>query len=149
LIGQDCFGPNHPFFFMRLLPLCLAMSIALSSTAKAFSMPRSQTLFAGKRCYSRSTALMANPIATCKTSMGTFKVKKNKKPHFLKKNRKSRPFCDTNLGAFCLSLQLELFTDTMPVTASNFIDLAKTGYYNGLSFHRVIPKYEHYLLPSF
>jgi cyclophilin family peptidyl-prolyl cis-trans isomerase len=37
-------------------------------------------------------------------------------------------------------LQVELFLDTMPLTASNFIDLAKTGYYDGLTFHRVIPK---------
>jgi cyclophilin family peptidyl-prolyl cis-trans isomerase len=29
----------------------------------------------------------------------------------------------------------------MPITASNFIDLAKTGFYNGLHFHRVIPDF--------
>jgi cyclophilin family peptidyl-prolyl cis-trans isomerase len=80
------------------------------SVSKSFSMPRSQALFFGKRMYSRSsTALMANPVATCKTSMGTFKV--------------------------------ELYLDKMPVTASNFIDLASTGFYNGLSFHRVIPNF--------
>jgi len=33
----------------------------------------------------------------------------------------------------------EIFLDRVPRTASNFIDLAKTGYYNGLHFHRVIP----------
>ena len=49
---------------------------------------------------------MANPIATCETSLGTFKV--------------------------------ELFTDKMPVTAGNFVKLAKEGFYNGLHFHRVI-----------
>lgn len=32
----------------------------------------------------------------------------------------------------------ELFMDTLPVTSSNFADLAKTGFYDGLSFHRVI-----------
>jgi cyclophilin family peptidyl-prolyl cis-trans isomerase len=32
----------------------------------------------------------------------------------------------------------ELFTDKLPITASNFADLAKTGFYDGLSFHRVI-----------
>ncbi|MCP4500943.1 MAG: peptidylprolyl isomerase [Deltaproteobacteria bacterium] len=49
---------------------------------------------------------MANPIATCETSLGTFK--------------------------------LELFTDTMPITAGNFISLAKDEFYDGLHFHRVI-----------
>lgn len=49
---------------------------------------------------------MANPTATCETSLGTFK--------------------------------LELFTDKMPITAGNFVRLAKEGFYDGLHFHRVI-----------
>jgi cyclophilin family peptidyl-prolyl cis-trans isomerase len=32
----------------------------------------------------------------------------------------------------------EIYTDTMPVTGKNFIDLAKDGFYDGLHFHRVI-----------
>merc|ERR1719213_31144 len=32
----------------------------------------------------------------------------------------------------------ELFSDKLPITCSNFSDLAKTGFYDGLSFHRVI-----------
>jgi cyclophilin family peptidyl-prolyl cis-trans isomerase len=49
---------------------------------------------------------MANPTATCETSLGTFTV--------------------------------ELFTDKMPETATNFTRLAKEGFYDGLHFHRVI-----------
>ncbi|MBN2801886.1 MAG: peptidylprolyl isomerase [Deltaproteobacteria bacterium] len=52
---------------------------------------------------------MANPTATCETSLGTFTV--------------------------------ELFTDKMPVTAGNFIKLAKDGFYDGLHFHRVIDNF--------
>ena len=33
---------------------------------------------------------------------------------------------------------IELFTDQMPITAGNFIELAKSGFYDGLHFHRVI-----------
>lgn len=40
----------------------------------------------------------------------------------------------TNLGTF----QLELFEDTMPITAGNFIKLASEGFYNGIKFHRII-----------
>ena len=29
----------------------------------------------------------------------------------------------------------------MPITVSNFIDLANSGFYNGLHFHRVIPDF--------
>mmetsp|Transcript_20511 Transcript_20511/g.24292 ORF Transcript_20511/g.24292 Transcript_20511/m.24292 type:complete len:187 (+) Transcript_20511:33-593(+) len=35
----------------------------------------------------------------------------------------------------------EIYLDTMPVTASNFIALANEGYYNGLTFHRVIQNF--------
>ena len=32
----------------------------------------------------------------------------------------------------------ELYMDTLPITSSNFADLSKTGFYDGLTFHRVI-----------
>jgi len=40
----------------------------------------------------------------------------------------------TNLG----NVSLELFTDKMPITAGNFLKLAKDGFYDGTKFHRVI-----------
>ncbi len=52
---------------------------------------------------------MANPTATCETSLGTFTV--------------------------------ELYMDKMPITAGNFIKLAKDGFYDGLHFHRVIQSF--------
>lgn len=36
--------------------------------------------------------------------------------------------CETSMGNFTV----ELFTEQMPITAYNFIDLAKKGYYDGL-----------------
>ncbi len=36
-------------------------------------------------------------------------------------------------------IKLELFYETAPNTVANFSDLANSGYYDGLSFHRVIP----------
>jgi cyclophilin family peptidyl-prolyl cis-trans isomerase len=41
---------------------------------------------------------------------------------------------ETSLG----NVEIELFTDLMPITAGNFIELAKSGFYDGLHFHRVI-----------
>jgi cyclophilin family peptidyl-prolyl cis-trans isomerase len=41
---------------------------------------------------------------------------------------------ETSLGNF----KVELYRDKMPITAQNFIDLAKSGFYDGLHFHRVI-----------
>ena len=40
----------------------------------------------------------------------------------------------TSLG----DMQVELFLDKMPRTTGNFIELAKSGFYDGLHFHRVI-----------
>ena len=37
------------------------------------------------------------------------------------------------------SVRAEIFLDRVPRTASNFIDLARSGFYDGLHFHRVIP----------
>lgn len=40
----------------------------------------------------------------------------------------------TNLG----DLKVKLFDDIAPKTVANFIELAETGYYNGVIFHRII-----------
>ena len=36
---------------------------------------------------------------------------------------------------------IELFEDAAPNTVKNFLDLTNKGYYNGLTFHRVIPNF--------
>jgi cyclophilin family peptidyl-prolyl cis-trans isomerase len=41
---------------------------------------------------------------------------------------------ETSLGPF----EAEIFLDRMPITARNFTDLARSGFYDGLHFHRVI-----------
>jgi peptidyl-prolyl cis-trans isomerase B (cyclophilin B) len=43
----------------------------------------------------------------------------------------------TNRG----DINLRLFADKTPVTVANFVNLAKRGFYDGLSFHRVIPDF--------
>ena len=42
---------------------------------------------------------------------------------------------ETSLG----TIEVELFVDKMPLTAGNFVKLAKQGFYDGVIFHRVIP----------
>jgi cyclophilin family peptidyl-prolyl cis-trans isomerase len=44
---------------------------------------------------------------------------------------------ETSLGTFTV----ELYLDKMPVTAGNFLQLAKSGFYDGLHFHRVIKNF--------
>ncbi len=43
----------------------------------------------------------------------------------------------TNRG----EIQLDLHEDKAPVTVANFVNLVQRGYYDGLSFHRVIPEF--------
>ena len=35
-------------------------------------------------------------------------------------------------------IRLELYPETAPITVENFLDLVKKGFYNGLTFHRII-----------
>jgi len=39
------------------------------------------------------------------------------------------------------TIKLNLFYDKAPITVSNFVNLANRGYYNNLSFHRVIDNF--------
>jgi cyclophilin family peptidyl-prolyl cis-trans isomerase len=41
---------------------------------------------------------------------------------------------ETSLG----NITIELFVDKMPITAGNFVKLARSGFYDGLHFHRII-----------
>lgn len=44
---------------------------------------------------------------------------------------------ETSLG----TITVELFVDQMPITANNWLKLARSGFYDGLHFHRVINKF--------
>jgi cyclophilin family peptidyl-prolyl cis-trans isomerase len=44
---------------------------------------------------------------------------------------------ETTLGSF----SAEIFLDTMPITAGNFLKLVGSGFYDGLHFHRVISNF--------
>ena len=41
---------------------------------------------------------------------------------------------ETNKG----TIRLDLYPEETPVTVANFVNLAQRGFYDGLSFHRVI-----------
>ena len=44
---------------------------------------------------------------------------------------------ETSLGTFAA----EIFLDKMPLTSENFLKLARSGFYDGLHFHRVIKNF--------
>ena len=48
-----------------------------------------------------------------------------------------RAVVDTNRGIFII----ELFPDVAPKTVARFMELVKKGFYDGLTFYRVLPKF--------
>mmetsp|Transcript_34054 Transcript_34054/g.78535 ORF Transcript_34054/g.78535 Transcript_34054/m.78535 type:complete len:187 (-) Transcript_34054:2842-3402(-) len=44
---------------------------------------------------------------------------------------------ETTMGTF----KAQLYPDKMPITVGNFADLANSGFYDGIHFHRVIPNF--------
>lgn len=42
---------------------------------------------------------------------------------------------DTNKG----TIKFALYEEDAPITSANFIELAESGFYDGLTFHRVVP----------
>lgn len=39
------------------------------------------------------------------------------------------------------TMKIKLYTDETPIAVNNFMDLANHGFYDGLTFHRVIPDF--------
>ena len=62
-------------------------------------------------------------------------VNKKFTPEEIKKMTETSAVIETKLG----NIELRLFPDVAPNHVQNFIDLAKKGFYDGTTFHRVIP----------
>ena len=58
-------------------------------------------------------------------------------PEEVKKMSEQRAIIHTNLG----DITLRFFPEVAPNHVNNFIELAKKGFYNGTTFHRVIPTF--------
>ena len=56
-------------------------------------------------------------------------------PEEIKKMTETSAVIETKLG----NIELRFFPDVAPNHVQNFIDLAKKGFYDGTTFHRVIP----------
>jgi len=55
----------------------------------------------------------------------------------VKKMSEQRAIIHTNLG----DITLKFFPEVAPNHVNNFIELAKKGFYNGTTFHRVVPRF--------
>ena len=80
-----------------------------------------------KICLKITTALLAG-LTACSVCGGCSENPNQDKPHPTAVIR-VRDYGD---------IELELYQDVAPNTVANFISLAKDGFYNGLTFHRII-----------
>ena len=83
-----------------------------------------------------SLSLLAGCNETAKKSKPVEAVK-SAKPAAVSTNSGDRPIVvlETDYG----DIEIELRPDKAPKTVANFLKLTKEGFYNGLTFHRVIP----------
>lgn len=74
-----------------------------------------------------------------KSSKKLLIAKKQKKKRKKRRKKIDDPVVvvETNKGTF----MIQVFEEEVPVTAANFLDLVKSGFYNGLTFHRYDPRF--------
>ena len=75
------------------------------------------------------------------THAATAKKKPAKKPAVAKKEAKTMDYAKTiaEIHTTAGEIDVRFFPDKAPNHVKNFIDLAKSGFYDGIKFHRVIP----------
>ena len=99
--------------------------------------------------------LLAAVLALCllcacsKTTMVGMTTTKTETPPAVEEEKEpqTEPAADLLSGTFTAeivvkdygTMTLELDADTAPVTVTNFVKLAKDGFYDGLTFHRIVP----------
>jgi peptidyl-prolyl cis-trans isomerase B (cyclophilin B) len=72
---------------------------------------------------------MSAAAVSAEMKSGTFKKEE------IKKMAETRAVIETKFG----NIELKFFPDVAPNHVNNFIELAKKGFYDGTTFHRIIP----------
>jgi len=65
------------------------------------------------------------------------KLSEPKKPMEFEEGKTYRALIYTNKG----TITCELYPEAAPLSVTNFVQLAKEGFYNGLAFHRVVTNF--------
>lgn len=69
--------------------------------------------------------------------MSAFTPKEPTEPMSFEAGKKYSAVISTDKG----DIIVELYPDKAPLSVTNFVQLAQGGYYNGLTFHRVVPNF--------
>ncbi len=88
--------------------------------------------------FALSTALALFLTTFCQgAQVATIPVKEPKEALQFETNKKYQARIITSKG----EVICDLYPEKAPLSVTNFIQLAEAGFYNGLSFHRVVPKF--------
>lgn len=91
------------------------------------------TLIFTASCSGASPQISPSPTRT--TMSNTKKTYSSPPPMIIDTSKQYTAVIETNKG----KLVLELFAKNVPKTVNNFVFLAREGFYDGVTFHRVIP----------
>jgi len=85
----------------------------------------------------RSSSSNNSPLPTRTTMSSTKKTYTSPPPMIIDTSKQYTAVIEINKG----KLVLELFAKDVPKTVNNFVFLARDGFYDGVTFHRVIPDF--------
>ena len=115
----------------RLLTLALVATVALAACGSSGSSSSS----------SATTATAQSGVAATGCQKASKPKPKHAKlkapPMTIKRGQKLSAVVTTTCGPFTIDLD----TTQQPKTVNSFVHLARSGFYNGLDFHRVVPQF--------
>ena len=118
--------------------MAVAAMVALSACAPAnrdanASSETTGTAATGSTATAANTTMPTNPATTTASIPPAPKAASEEKPMSYYENKVAE--LHTSAG----EIDIRFFPDVAPNHVKNFIDLAKSGFYTGTKFHRVIP----------
>ncbi len=146
--GSAALAEAYPFGQRDTTYIARAAALAaLTKYGAAVAMPHLKTALADKdwAVRVRAVALMREldaaaadaADATIRPAPTTVRPELYSAPSMTNPSVSLQIFIDTDRG----SIQIELAMLDAPITVDNFITLARKGYFNGLSIHRVVPDF--------
>src|SRR3990172_2349471 len=111
---------------LLMLSTCLGFGLALAQEGQKEAVGADTA---------KSKATSADTLKVKATAIDTTKAKVTKTTP--KTSQNPVVVIETNYGNF----EVELFMKESPITAKNFLNLVNKGFYNGLTFHRIVPNF--------
>ena len=121
---------------MKFMLICAAVCAMLAAACGSDSSTSStKTAPAGSATAKPAPSATASPPAVKPTQTGGKKTYSAPPPMTIDPNKQYFATIKMDIG----DIKLELYPKDAPVSVNNFVFLAREGYYDGVTFHRVIP----------